>query len=493
MSYRLNTRFRFAIPAALTLVVGVALAGCGGGGGDDNGGGGPTNDNTVLGKVVDTQGFGVPGANVIAVPTGNSPLGGLQATTLTDGGYRITSLDPGTYTVSASTTINGTSYTGSTQALVTSHSIISNAVIELAPPSQQGVIEGTITDTSGRPLSGVRVLASVSVTPAQGTTQTSGLQAITDNNGFYQFPKVPTATAPYQLTATALGYVNATTTVSSLTTGQTQTRNFQLSQSFNGSVPTPTNVLAASLTQPSSVLTPSIASHARTSAATSSSDIPTSVYDTIRKVMSPKYAQWSANRHLASGSTRLKSHVGGFSNYAIEADVFFSESQISNVAGYRIYNSEGSQTVQAYDFLQDPQASLYVDLDPFYVPDTQFNFAVSAINTDNTESGISNTASFDPLELEVVTSPVQGQVVHNPLSVSWQSVQGATQYGVFIYNTYPSIGSTPVVQATGLSASTTTYFLTTTLAPGNYWAIVSAADTNSIDVSVSQIVEFQVQ
>lgn len=481
MLYRLSTAGRRALLPAMMLATAIAVAGCGGGGNSDNGDN--ISDNTILGKIVDTNGFGVPGANVNAFVTGSTPLGGSQANTITDGGYRIGSLFPGVYTVTANTSLNGVNYTGSTQAVVTAHSIISNAVIELAPTNAQGVIQGTVTDTHGHNLSGVRVLATVSVTPAQGSTETSDLLAVTDHNGVYRFPNVPTATVPYTLTATAVGFVNASTTVTSLSNGQTLTRNFQIADSIDASVPTPTNVLVASLTQPSSVLSPNaLTANAATSGATS-------IYDTIRKAMSPKYAQLSANGHVASHSTKLKPHLGGFGSYAVEADVFFSESNIVSVSGYRIYQSVDPAVPQPYDFLQDPQASLYIDLDPGYNANTQYDFQVSAINTDNRESGLSAVSFFDPLDLEVVTSPVQGQTFHGSVGVSWQAIQGATHYGVFIYNKYPSINATPVVQATSL---TTTNYNAGTLAPGNYWAVVSAADANSIDVSVSQIIQFQV-
>ena len=469
--------FRAAVSALI--IAAVALAGCGGGGGSNNSDN--TNDNTILGKVVDTNGLGVPGANVGVSLTGSNQNNGL-VTTVTDGGYRIANLFPGVYTVSASALVGAVTYTGSPQVVVASHSIISNGIIEVAPTGQQGVIQGTVVDGNGRGIAGVRVLATVTITPAQGTTANGDLLAVTDHNGNYRFPNVPTATVPYSLTATALGYVNRTATVSTLSNGQTKTVNFTLTGSANNSVPTPTGVVAAALTQPSSVLTPSVVqAHAST---------PGSVYNTIRKVMSPKYAQWSSNRHTANVSTKLKPHLTGFGPFAIEADVFFDESNITNVSGYRIYNSEDNQPVQPYDFLQDPQASLYVDLDPLYVPNRQFNFAVSAINTDNTESNLSTIASFDPLDLEVVDSPVQGQQTTNPLTINWEAVSGATQYGVFLYNAYPSVDATPVVQATGLTS--TSFNVTSTLPPGNYWLLVSAADDNSVNVSISQIIEFQV-
>jgi len=479
MQYRLSTASLRSWLPALILATTVALAGCGGGG---TGNGDNIDDNTIIGKIVGTDGFGVPGANVTAVLTGNSSAGGPQVTTVTDGGYRIRGLFPGVYTVSAFTTVGGTNYTGSTQAVVTAHSIISNAIIEMAPTNAQGIIQGTVTNGSGNGLPGVRVLATVNVEPAQGTSGTSDLLAVTDRHGFYKFPNVPTATVPYTLTATALGFVNATTTVTTLTNGQTQTRNLQLFGSTNSTVPAPTNVLAAALTQPSSILTPSvIQAHASIG----------SVYDKIRKIMSPKYAQLSANRHVAH-STKISPHLGGFGPYAIEADVFFDESNITNVAGYQISRSIDPDPFQPYDFLQDPQASLYVDLDPSYVANTQYDFAVTAVSVDNSPSARSSGAAFDPLDLEVVTSPIQGQTIHNPnpVTVSWQAVNGATQYGVFIYNVYPSVGATPVASATQL---TTTSFNAGALPAGNYWTLVSAADDSSIDVSISQIIQFQVQ
>lgn len=488
-----RARIRPTLPlAGWSTAAAVVLAGCSGGGGGPSG---PvvTNDNAILGKVVSTSGSGVPGATVVAAITGNTAAGGGQTTTLSGGTYSINGLYPGVYTVSANTTISGTTYTGSSQVQITPGTINSNIVVEVAPANQQGIIQGTVKNAQGQPVSGVTVLATVPVTPAHGTAATSGMQAITNGAGFYEFPNVPVG-GSYTLTATSVGYTNSTATVSAPTAGQTATDNFVLAASSTGATPpAPANVLAASLTQPSSILTPSIIAHDATASATSTSDLPTSVYETIRQIMSPKYAQWSANRQLSTKSTRLEPHYGGFGSYAVEADVYFSESQTANVAGYRIYSSEGNQSLAPYDFLQDPQATVYIDLDPYYVPNTTFNFAVSAIGTNNAESALSNTASMDPLELAVVTSPSQGQTVSNPVTIDWQSIPGAAQYGVFLYNTYPSIGSTAVVQATGLSSSTTSYAVTSTLAPGKYWAIVSAADANSVDVSVSQIVEFTVQ
>lgn len=487
MNPRISCAKRSMLILASIVVAGFAMAGCDGGGN-----GGPANDNSIIGKVVDTTGSPVPGGNITAVITGSGPQGEPLGTTLAGGDFRIGHLFAGTYTVTASTTVGTTTYTGSSQAVVSPGTIITNCVIEVAPTNQQGVIEGQVKNTNGQPVAGVDVLASVKVNSSQGNTGTSGMLAVTDQNGNYEFPNVPTATVPYTLTATALGFTNGTQTVTTLTAGQTVTENFQLAASSNSTIPAPSSVLASSFTQPSDVLSPAIAAHAASSAETSSSTTTGTVYDTIRKVMSPKYAQLIASGKLASKITRLKPQIsGGFGTYAVEADVFFDESSTTEVAGYRIYNSAGSQPLAPYDFLQDPFASEYVDIDPNFFTNTTYNFAVSAINTNDVESSLSATESIDPLNLVSINTPTSGQALTNPATISWQAVDGATSYGVFIYNTYPSVGSSPTVQSTGLTG--TSFTPSTSLPAGSYWLIVSATDQNSTDVSVSQITQFSVQ
>lgn len=467
--------------AVLAAFCALALAGCGGGGSSSNdGSGGPGSGNSgaLIGKVVDASGNPVPGATVRADT-------GATAATLSQGGYQIASLTPGVHRVTASLSENGTNYTGSTQALVVSDTTVSNAVIAVAPANQQATVYGTVRDQSGRALPGVRVFVGVFAT--SGSTgaggSVSGLVAFTDNGGNYQMANVPAPVTQYTADASAQGYQNSRVTLSALQAGESRRQDFTLSGSFGQSVLTPTNVQAFSFTQPSAILLP----NARKASASAS---PASAYERIHRALSPAYARRAASeRGSPHASARKMPHAsGGFGAYAIQMDVFFDNAQPDSLSGFRIYNSAGQNPPTPYDFLQDPLADYYTDLDPFYVAGQQYNFAASGISTDGTESGISPASSVVPLDLLQLAQPQSGQTVGNPVVVAWSGVSGAASYSVFLYPAFPGVG----VSGTQYDAGGATSYTLPGLPSGDWWVVVAAGTSDGSAVSVSPIVEFHV-
>jgi hypothetical protein len=128
----------------LTAAAAALLAGCGGGGGNGNlggggttgtgsgtngsGSGGVTLNASLIGKVTDTQGNGVAGATVVP------DTGGVVATTLAQGGYRIDNITGNIiHKITAAVQQGGTSYSGSTQVFTESNALVSNANILLSP------------------------------------------------------------------------------------------------------------------------------------------------------------------------------------------------------------------------------------------------------------------------------------------------------------------------------------------------------------------------
>jgi hypothetical protein len=465
----------------------VLLAGCGGGGGSDDGfpgGGSDPHTSVLIGKVVGTDGGPIPGATVTFDSGG-------QATTLSQGGFQITDLARGVHRISARTTVDGVSYTGSTQVLTTQDTTTSNAIVQVSPTNQQFTISGSVADSFGRSLRDARVFVAVPVTAPTSNGDVQSLVAFTDTNGNYQIRNVPKTNPNYNVAASLLGFQNIVRGMGPLTVGQTNvTQNFTLQQSTNQSTLTPQLLSAQSFTQPSSVLTPSVRSGAEAHAKSTGG-----VYEKIRRALNPAYAQAVSSLHpaLQIKSLRTQSHLAGFGSYAISVDLFFNENARNSLSGFRVYRGDGNAALTAYDFLQDPLANSFTDLSPSYFADQSYKFALSAVNTDSTETGLSSSATVVPLSQMILTQPIQGSTINNPLTVSWQGVNGADSYAVFIYNEYPTDSSVPIVQNTSLGAAVRTFTPSGTFTTGDYWVVAAASADAGAEISVSQITRVHVR
>jgi len=474
---------------ALTAMLSIALlGGCGGGGGGSsvptggNGGSYPYpsgGTSIVIGKVVDVGGSPVVGATV-AADTGQS------AATLSQGGYRLDGVPAGIRRIRAAATQNGVSYTGSTQVLSVSANpspTVSNATIQVSPSNQQASVTGTVRDNTGQPIAGARVLLAVFATPGTDSTGNpngalASLVAFADANGVYRIENVPAPVSQYTIDASVQGAQNTRIPLANLQVGETRHQDFTLGGAFNQGGPTPTNVVAYAFTQPGSAQTPF-------ALAAGGSVSP---YEQMRRALAPAYAQRVARSHAAAGR-RQAAHSSPFGAYAVEADVFFDNAQPDSAAGFRIYSSDDTNPLAPYDFLQDPLASVYTDLDPAYTPGRQYNFAVSAVNTNNSETGLSNTSSVTPLDLLAVTQPQNGHTLSSPATIVWNLVNGASSYAVFIYPQFPGAGITPMQYTVPGGQNT---FTLPGMASGDYYVAVGGRTSNGSAVTISAITRFHV-
>ena len=466
------------ISAAMMLTV---VAGCGGGGNgfDDGGNPPPSADTIILGKVVSSDGNPAPGANVSVQGSG------ISGKTLAGGAYRLENIPSGVRRLTATATINGVGYSGTTQVLSVSHAIVSNANILLGRNSQQATVDGQIVDDRGRPFEGVRIFIASS-SPSSGNVMSD--VAFTDSSGFFSLQRVPADGTNYTLTASTLDFQNFTKAMNGLAPGEHRSlATMQMTPSFNQSNLVPQNVAAESFTTPSSTPTSELKAH--------TAQQVTSAYDAIRRLASPKYAaRIASNSHLASSITsqHVKGKASGFGNYAIEMDLFFDETSRDSLSGFRVYSSADTNPVTSYDFLQDPLANIYVDLDPFYTADRQFNFAVSAVNTDQHETAKSPTVSVVPLGRVFLNQPASFSLHSDPVTVSWTQVNGAEAYNIYVYNQFPSVQTSPIVTVSNIAASQSSKTLAP-LGPGSYWIVVAATADAGAEVSLSQITPFDVQ
>lgn len=530
--------------ALLLLTAGSAalLAGCGGGGGNGNSGGGTTttgtgtgigtntgvpNTSQIAGKVTDTNGRGIPGVS-IAVDSG-----GQITNTISTGGYRLSNLSGSVaHRISASVSLNGVQYTGSTEVFTSTGNLVTNANILLSQSDHQTTVQGFVRDTSGNPISGASVYLSV---PNAATGTSSGnyssLVAFSDSTGFYQILNVPASLPTNSLLLTAATTTttnqNATISQSSVTPGSVVTQNFTLTASTNAPATAPVMAGAMAFTQPTDGLTGS-ALKARLASGPLSSG---TVYETLRRTLAPSYAALSARRRSLGKRLVSRATVG---SYVIETDLAFNPpaATATSLLGYNIYQTTGpltanpisESTLNFHDTLIDPLANYYADITAStdqtsttspafnpYIAGTTYNFALSAIypvTTSGTtaagESALSNAVTITPLSALTLDAPVAGATVVSPVTVSWTPVTGATKYYVFLYSQYPSIGVTPMNSSqTPLPAGTASTAVTIG-GPGTYYVVVVAtADqtefagatapvTNAVQ-SYSEITKFTVQ
>jgi hypothetical protein len=182
----------------------------------------PNSEGILQGTVTDTTGLPVAGAQLQAVgPVTRS------ATTRGDGTYWVTSVPEGSYDI---TVTHPDHNPGSASGVM---------VVERQTTTQdflltgEGILAGTITDSQGAPLAGVRVQV---VGPVTGTINTG-------SDGSYLF-RLPVGT--YDLTATLFAYDPGTAT-DDVPDGMTTTQNFTLNLSPAHSVSGTVSNLATGL------------------------------------------------------------------------------------------------------------------------------------------------------------------------------------------------------------------------------------------------------
>ena len=232
--------------------------------------------------MTDTTGKGIPGVS-IAVDTG-----GQIATTISTGGYRLDNLSAAVHKISASVSLSGVAYSGSTQAATTAGNLNSNVNLLLSPTNQQATVQGYVRDSSGAAIVGASVYAAVP-NPASGSSSGSysSLAAFTDSTGFYSIPNIPATLPAASLSVTASSPAttneNAAVPQSSITPGSVFTQNFTLAASTNVAADTPVIVGINSFTQP----TDGLVGSALQARLVSGSASP---YEGLRRRLSPSYA-----------------------------------------------------------------------------------------------------------------------------------------------------------------------------------------------------------
>ena len=442
-------RHPFRFYALVIVLFGSVIVGCSSGsssntnnnGSDGGGGGGATGGttriSTVVGRVTDFDGAPIVGATVT--------IGSLTAKSTQFGDYRIQNVEipvgkvSQTFVVSATATVNGVSWSGSNVIeTFVGDTTTNNAHLILSDPATQGAITGKVTNSSGAPLSGASVYASIELppdpahptAPIQFSNLTSFL-GITDSSGKYTIPEVP-QNSRYLVVASYPGKLNAQQSSVVVNAGFSTMVNLSLPNSSGTSTsPTPTGLYAISLTYPLSV----------TRAAS------TDILALLRQRILQKKG-WQ-NRHIASKQFTAKSLVtrDAPAGYSIENIITWDYAPLDNLLGYVVVRSVAVENdFKPYAIVQDALANRFSDSDTTLTPDILYYYSIARLDTINYPAGghegdpVIPPSVVKPLSNIALSAPTNGATISTPV-FKWSKVNRATLYQILVYDRFPTLQS----------------------------------------------------
>jgi hypothetical protein len=157
---------------------------------------------------------------------------------------------------------------------------------------------------------------------------------------------------------------------------------------------------------------------------------------------------------------------------------------------YRALTAQGPST--AIDFLRDPNAAFFADIDDSLLSNRAYYYEITALNTSypdfqNSESAFSNRYGLITLgDLELLTE------TQSPLRFRWLPATGAEEYMVFLFDEFPSIGVTAIWDnsATPTTGTSYTYDGPPLQSGARYYYVVIALANGSDSRSLSWIADF---
>ena len=367
------------------------------------GGGGTTYYGQVSGVVTDSDGNIVRGATVWVDGTSHETL------TNSDGLYVLEKVPEEDVLIRTEIVRNGITYVGSNVARVYADERAKSVNLVVARESLTATIKAYVTDNQGNPLEGARVFALI-----DGSGVYSSSMALTDRFGECRLRYLSSG-VDYNLVASGRGYQSGTDTVS-LSSGETRSVQFTLGNATNVTLPAPTNLEATAWTSPKEF---------------SRSPKGQSAIDAFKNMIDPKRAK-----------SKLRTR-DSFNGNWVEVDVYWDPVSSNKLLGYGVYRGVGaSGATTAIDYLRDPMAEYYSDLDSTLTDEQTYSYQVTALNTlygytgyTGTESDLSERVTVDTLgDLELAS------VTQAPLTFNWYSAGGATSYQVYLFSQYPSFG-----------------------------------------------------
>ncbi|AIE85244.1 carboxypeptidase-like regulatory domain-containing protein [Fimbriimonas ginsengisoli] len=446
-------KFAHAILAAGVMLL---LGGCGGSGGSGTNGRGE-----VSGVVFDEGGFVVRDAHVYFDASASDK----RNTQSNSGGvYLLTDMPTRTVTIRAERTKDGVRYFGQNVAQINSGERTKDVNIAMFREDQLAAIEGEVRDRQGRLVRGVHLF----LRPVANDTLLTSAVGITDGDGHFDIGALR-SNLTYRIQANGLGY-NSDFDSITLTAGEKRFLNIVLPDAQVTNVPKPAGLTVTAYTTPRDA---SNRSNVRQQGA----------MEAMKQILRPQRAK-SVKRLTANGNP-------------IEVDLFWPRYEDTNTStallGFGVYRGIGNGALQNTDFLRDPQAGYFADLDNSLVELTTYSYAITALDTlfdgSNGESDFSNVVSVRPLG-----DLLLGTVNAGPQpTFHWTAAPGATGYFVYIFDEYPTLGvAERFVNGTAIAGTQFTYNGPALGSGRTFYYILVGQNSDGSAITISPVGQFTV-
>lgn len=477
-----QTRYYVPLLIAALAALALILSGCGGGGESDS-------RSDVHGTVADLDRNVVVDADVW--------IGEHHGVSLVSGAFRLQGVPSGWQTLRASAVVDGRTWEGSTAVEVLEGRPTMNANVVLMPAGDATSITGRVFDNHGGPISGARVLFTTRLTSDDNGPYGS-IVAVTDSRGNYRLDKVPVGVdAAVMASKVAFNNEEERRTVT-----DRMVIDFTLYPSVEDTPDSPEVTDIYSWTMPNPIVR-------SLSAGITGEGNP---YDAVKTVISPNFRELLKSAKTPSvqtASVRAASPAG-----LIEVDLSWrgvAGSLASTIAGYGVYRWASGGGWEPIEFVRDPYANFYADMDPNLQPDREYAYAVSAVNIefldwynewiDDAESVPTEyDESITPLGYLRAASPSNGAGVGSRPVFTWNTLYRATDYIVLVYDEFPRVlsGSDYVPAHVTLPIwdsgwiSDTSVQCGVSLPGGQYFWVVTAVDADGTAYSYSELRSFVV-
>jgi len=359
--------------------------------------------------------------------------------------------------ITAQITQGGQNYVGSNLASVAIGQRAKSVNIVVVPANQTATVHGIVMDNSGNVLQDAYVFAI-----ATNATVYSSSMAETDSNGECWIPNLM-AGQQYSLMATGWGggYQSAPDNVT-LSVGETRDVNFTLGNAVGPLLPAPTNVSAKAWTTPSEI---------------TRSPNSTSVYEAIKNRLDPRRAS-------RKPTTRLT--VNGND---VEVDLYWNQIVSNKLLGFGIYRGIGSGvSTTNIDYLNDPLASFYQDLDDSLTESQTYTYQVTCLTTLSPPGN--ESAKSTAVTATTLGDLTLGTLSQGPLTFQWSSALGATEYTVYLYDQYPSLASISPIWTSSSTSGNQMVYTGQALVSGHVYYYFVVGDNGGNGWTISDIAQF---
>ncbi len=364
--------------------LGLVLAGCGSGG---------LPPGQVSGVVTDANGGVVRGARVT--------WGSRSTVSNSSGTYLLEDVSEGEHLIRAEVTQDGLRFTGQNVVQIFSQERSKSLNIAVIRDNQQAGVRGTVRDRSGGLLSGAKVFA-------LGNALSSSI-AFTDANGVYDLNGLQ-AGIDYEITGSARGY-NSDSTVVNLATSEHRTVNLTLDDGTNPALPAPQNLSAVVWTSPRE---------------DSRSPADRAALEAVKRLFDPRHA-------------RASSRTSDGGNH-IETDLYWDPVSSTSLLGFGVYRGTSpAGAVAPIDFLRDPNATFFADLDERLVQGPAYYYEVTSLGTLYPDTPGSESVPSDRYGVTALGDLGLRSPTGFTPRFQWFAATDATSYVVFVFDRYPGL------------------------------------------------------